>query len=128
MVWLGPHGVWVAGRYEESRKLPMNPETFAIRVFADAGGLGARIFGSVDDGETIGDGAATLVRVFFRRASVQEKEAIIFADGIRNTGEGSPPLVAKYPKLPVIGDASLEEGRVRACRDIAARAARAGAS
>lgn len=54
------------------------------------------------------------------RASTQEKEAIIFTDGMHNIGEDPLPLVAKYPKLHVIGT-SLEEGRVRACQELAER-------
>lgn len=54
------------------------------------------------------------------RASTQEKEAIIFTDGMHNIGEDPMALVAKYPKLHVIGT-SLEEGRVRACQDLATR-------
>jgi MoxR-like ATPase/Mg-chelatase subunit ChlD len=54
------------------------------------------------------------------RTATQEKVAIIFTDGVHNIGEDPLPLVARYPRLHVIGT-SLEESRVRACQDLAAR-------
>lgn len=53
-------------------------------------------------------------------SAAREKEAMIFTDGIHNLGENPLPVVEKYPRLHVIGT-SLEDSRVRACQDLAAR-------
>ena len=53
------------------------------------------------------------------RTATQEKVGIIFTDGIHNLGEDPMPIAARYPRLHVIGT-SLEDGRVRACQELAA--------
>jgi len=54
------------------------------------------------------------------RTATQEKIGIIFTDGMHNLGDDPLPLAAKYPRLHVIGT-SLEDSRVRACQELAAR-------
>ncbi|MDI3341144.1 MAG: VWA domain-containing protein, partial [Sphaerobacter sp.] len=54
------------------------------------------------------------------RTATREKIGIIFTDGIHNLGDDPLPLAAKFPRLHVIGT-SLEESRVRACQELAAR-------
>lgn len=55
------------------------------------------------------------------RTATQEKIGIIFTDGMHNLGDDPLPLAAKCPRLHVIGT-SLEDSRVRACQELAARA------
>ncbi|MBI4491981.1 MAG: AAA family ATPase [Chloroflexi bacterium] len=59
------------------------------------------------------------LRELDRTASL-EKIGLIFTDGMHNLGEDPLPIAARYPRLHVIGT-SLEDSRVRACQDLAAR-------
>ncbi|WP_166396984.1 AAA family ATPase [Rubrobacter marinus] len=54
------------------------------------------------------------------RTATREKVAIIFTDAMHNVGEDPSPIAEKYQTLHVIGT-SLEDGRVRACQDLAER-------
>jgi MoxR-like ATPase/Mg-chelatase subunit ChlD len=54
------------------------------------------------------------------RSTTQEKVAIVFTDALHNVGEDPLPVAERYPVLHVIGT-SLEEGRVRACQELAER-------